>query len=54
MNSQQIIERALEIRKELFDLANKLAGNKNGDAAVLLHGACNQIIWAKEAAEGKL
>lgn len=42
------IERAMELRKELFDLANSFAGDETGHVAVLLHGACNHILWAKQ------
>ena len=47
MNKQQTIDRALEIRQELFDLANSLAGEETGKSAVQLHEACNCILRAR-------
>ena len=42
------IEHALEIYKELFDLANSYAGNETGCVAVKLHEACNSILEAND------
>jgi len=45
---QERIDRAMELRDELFDLANSFAGDKTGTAAVLLHESCNGILRAKK------
>ena len=47
------IARAMELRNELFDIANSFAGEETGYVAVLLHGACNHILWAKQALPNK-
>jgi hypothetical protein len=47
------IARIMEIRSELIGDANEFAVDSQGDVAVLLHGACNQILFAKQAAEGR-
>lgn len=39
--------RAMELREELFDLANSFAGDVTGEVAVQLHTACNYIVWAE-------
>ena len=41
------ILRALEIRNELFDIANSYVGENTGFAAVTLHEACNKILEAE-------
>lgn len=43
---QQNIDRALELRIELFDIANAFAVSKHGNIAVMLHESCNYIIRA--------
>lgn len=48
------IIRALELRKELFDLANSCAVVGGGQVAVMLHGACNAIVYAKESFESDI
>ena len=45
------MKRAMEIRAELFDLANSFAGERTGIIAVQLHGACNEILRAKRDAD---
>jgi len=42
------IQRILEIRKELFDIANSYAGDETGTAAIYLHESCNCILSAHE------
>lgn len=42
------IERALEIREELFDIANSYAGDRTGHVAMMLHQACNHILYAED------
>jgi hypothetical protein len=37
----------MELREELFDLANSFAGDVTGEVAVQLHTACNYIVWAE-------
>jgi len=46
-NKPLLIERALALRSELFDIANGLAGNETGSSAVMLHEACNCILEAE-------
>ena len=46
------LKRAFELRCELFDIANSLAGEKTGDAAVLLHKAANHILYANNVLNG--
>jgi hypothetical protein len=41
------ITRAMEIREELFTIANSYGGDISGDIAVILHQACNEIARAK-------
>ena len=41
------IERALELRSELFDIANSFSGEETGNVAILLHEACNLIVTAE-------
>ena len=43
----QNIARAMELRDELFTLANTFAGEETGDVAIRLHEACNYILRAK-------
>lgn len=43
------IDRAMQLRLELFDIANSYAGDKTGHAAVMLHEACNFILRAEQA-----
>ena len=38
------VGRAMELRAELFDIANFLAGEETGRLAVELHQACNAIL----------
>lgn len=45
------IERALELRKELFNIANSYSGDKTGLVAVTLHWGCNKILEASELLE---
>ena len=40
------IERAMELREELFKIANSFGGDTTGVVAVILHGACNSIVKA--------
>lgn len=40
--------RALQIKSELFDIANSFAGEKTGLVAMCLHQACNRIVQAEE------
>jgi hypothetical protein len=42
------IERVMEIREELFGIANEYAVNGSGDIAILLHQACNYVLYAKD------
>ena len=49
----QNIARAMELRDELFTLANTFAGEETGNIAVMLHNSCNCILWAKEMFEVK-
>ncbi len=42
------MKRAMELRQELFSLANSFAGDETGHIAVLLHNSCNCILWAYE------
>lgn len=48
------LKRIEGIRSELFTIANEFAVARRGDIAVLLHGACNQILFATESAAGNL
>ena len=52
MSEKAGIERALEIRTELFDIANSYAGKEHGHAAGILHEACNCILRADRAIKG--
>jgi hypothetical protein len=45
------INRAMELRKELFDIANSFAGDETGDIAIMLHESCNWILRAKQTLE---
>jgi hypothetical protein len=45
------VTRAMELRDELFNIANSYAGDFTGDVAVLLHQACNKILFAHERVE---
>jgi len=45
------MKRALEIRKELFTIANSFGGNETGTIAIYLHEACNYILRANELLE---
>lgn len=38
-------------RERLFDLANAHAGNDKGNAALYLHGACNELVKAIKCIE---
>jgi len=42
------VERAMELRKEIFDIANSYAGDETGDIAVMLHQSCNCILSARQ------
>lgn len=44
---QKPIDRALELRTELYNIANSYAGDETGDVAVMLHEACNCILRAR-------
>ena len=44
----EFMAEAMEIRSRLFDIANAFSGDETGTVAVLLHGACNEILWANE------
>jgi hypothetical protein len=47
------LERIMEIRNELFDIANSYAGDETGVIASELHRSCNCILRAnKMATEG--
>jgi hypothetical protein len=46
------MERAFELRSELFDLANKYALEGNGEAAGHLHEACNCVLRANNILNG--
>lgn len=46
--NQAKIDRAMELRSELFEIANSFAGDETGDVAVMLHESCNCIFRAKE------
>ena len=50
-NKKAQIARALELRNELYDIANSLAGDETGSSAVLLHEACNCISQASKKFE---
>jgi hypothetical protein len=55
MNELQIakeLERAFELRSELYDLANKFVIEGNGDVAMYLHEACNCILKANNVLNG--
>jgi hypothetical protein len=43
------IEKAINMRRELFDLANSFAGDELGEVAIYLHEACNNILRAEKA-----
>ena len=45
---KQGIERALELRKELFGIANSFGGDETGMIAVTLHWGCNKILEAAD------
>jgi hypothetical protein len=45
------VERAMELRKEIFDIANSYAGDETGDIAVMLHQSCNCILNARQMLE---
>ena len=47
------IKRAMELRSELFDIANSFSGKKTGYIAVILHQACNKILEAVEKLKDK-
>ena len=51
MSNEQKMELAMEMRSDLFELANSFAGEENGHVAVMLHEACNCIVRAKERLE---
>jgi hypothetical protein len=42
------IDEAMQLRNELFTLANGFAGDKYGLVAVYLHQACNKILAANQ------
>lgn len=46
MTSDKRMEEALELRKQLFDLANGFALDGYGDVAVALHESGNKILLA--------
>jgi hypothetical protein len=46
------IKEALKIREQLFDMANKYALDGKGSVAVMLHEACNCILYAEKALKG--
>jgi len=47
------IKEAMELSDRLFTLANEFAVAGEGDVAVLLHAACNDVNRAKDQLEGK-
>lgn len=47
MTPDKRMEEALELRKQLFDLANDFALDGYGIVAVELHQSCNKILHAK-------
>jgi len=51
MNYKCQIARLNEIRSELFNMANSVAGNDKGNAACLLHASCNEIMNAIKCME---
>ena len=51
LKKKEGIERALEIKEELFSIANSYSGEETGEAAMLLHEACNNILKAKDVLE---
>lgn len=58
--SKERIERALELREQLFHLANsfsgedldELTGRETGEVAGFIHGACNQLLKAEQEYDG--
>lgn len=44
-------EQLQEVRNNLFDTANSLAGDVTGDVAVMLHDASNGVQWAVNTLE---
>lgn len=50
-NNAELLKELTQIRSRLFDLANSQAGNDRGNAAVLLHASCNEILRAKQCIE---
>lgn len=47
------MKKAMQIRDELFDLANAFAGEETGGVAVELHRACNAILTARNLLKNK-
>lgn len=47
MTPDRLMEEALELRKQLFDLANAFALDGYGIVAVELHQSCNKILESK-------
>ncbi len=41
------MHRAMQLREELFNLANSFAGDEYGHIAGVLHQACNEILYAE-------
>ena len=52
MSNKTGMERALELREELFSIANSYAGEETGYVACMLHEACNAIVRAKKTLDG--
>jgi len=48
MTEMDKIKRMMELRDELFNLANSFAGDETDSAAVLLRESCNNILCAKK------
>jgi len=53
-NREELITEAMELHRKLFNIANAFALSKEGNTAVLLHAACNDILRAKKCLEGNL
>ena len=47
----ETLEKAELIRHELYDMANSFAGDEYGTVAVMLHRACNHILYAEREYE---
>ena len=47
----QLMQEALNIRNRLYEIANLFAGEETGSVAVMLHGACNHVVYASQMYE---